>query len=78
MAEMKDSVLDYFSENRDEYKAKYAGTFHEIMDLVRRALTAEQQEELIKLYVHATHNAFWEGWHEHGYQNTKIREEARA
>lgn len=78
MAEMKDSVLDYFAENRDEAKAKYAGTFGQMMDLVRYALTAEQQEELIKMYVNATHNAFWEGWYEHGYRNTKTLESVNS
>jgi hypothetical protein len=78
MIEMKDSVLEYYSGNRDESKAEYAETFGQIMDLVRYSLTAEQQEELIKLYVHATHHAFWEGWYEHGFQTTKTREEARA
>lgn len=78
MAEMKDSVLDYYSENRDEAKAEYADNFHKIMDLVRSALTGEQQEELIKLYVNSTHNAFWEGWYAHGYETTKVREGAVA
>ena len=71
-------VMDYHATNRDEAKAKYAETFGQIMDLVRYSLTAEQQEELIKLYVNATHNAFWEGWYENGYQTAKVRQGVNA
>ena len=46
--------------------------FHAIMELVRGSLTAQQQEQLIKLYVDATHAKFWEGWHSHGLAMSKV------
>jgi hypothetical protein len=42
------------------------------MDLTRQALTSEQQEQLIKLYVDATYAKYWAGWHSKGYSQAKV------
>ena len=64
-------AMEFHLEEETKYDNQSEVAFHAIMDLVRPVLTAKQQEELIKLYVDATHAKFWHGWHSKGYIDAK-------
>ena len=66
-------MMDYHKAEEDKHDAERDIAFHAIMDLTRSALTAKQQEELIKLYVDATYASYWAGWHGHGYAQEKVK-----
>ena len=66
-------MIEYHEAEESKHDAEREAAFHAIMDLTRQALTGKQQEELIKLYVDATHASYWAGWHGHGYAQAKVR-----
>jgi hypothetical protein len=71
-------MMDYHKAEEDKYDAERDIAFHAIMQLTRDALTAKQQEELIKLYVDATYASYWAGWHGHGYAIEKVETERKV
>ena len=71
-------MMEYHLAEEAKYDSQRDEAFNAIMDLTRHALTAEQQSQLIGLYVDATHASFWAGWHAHGYQIEKVRTKVSA
>lgn len=67
-----DTLVEYHLEEEAKHDKESEVAFHAIMDLTRQALTAEQQEQLIKLYVDATYAKYWAGWHSKGYSQAKV------
>lgn len=79
MSTIYDGAIEYHANEGTEAKNKKDQAFSDMMELVRGALTAEQQEKLITYYVEATHSAFWEGWHGYGHMHfTTLNKEAVA
>jgi hypothetical protein len=68
-----ETLSKYHYDEETKHDAEREAAFHAIMDLTRDALTAKQQEELIKLYVDATHASYWAGWHGHGHAQAKVK-----
>ena len=66
-------AIDYHKPEETKYIDQEEPIFSQIMDVLRnKGLTHEEQNQIIHLYVEATHAKFWEGWHSHGIAQAKM------
>lgn len=64
--------LEYHQPEESRYSNIEEPIFSQVMDVLRnKGLTDDEQNQIIHLYVEATHAKFWEGWHAHGVAEAK-------